>query len=370
MQEKTYRLQNPQAVPSPALIFYRDILLENTKKVIAMAGGAERLWPHVKTHKCQEMVKLQLAQGIRRFKCATFAEAEMTAQCGPDAILLAYPLVGPNIERFMQLVQAYSSVAFFAIGDDLVQLQLLSQAALRRGTKVRVLIDVNIGMNRTGVPVERADDFFRQASKLAGLLIQGLHCYDGQRGEEVSLRTQRVDESVAPIHQLQKAWQRDGLDCSVLVMGGSPSFPCHAAYEGAYLSPGTLFVMDAGYHKKFPDLSYEPGAALLTRVVSHPNEGLFTLDLGYKGIASDPEGVRGVLVGMENAESLFQSEEHWTFRMKAGQEGQRPPIGTVLYVIPTHICPTVALYPSLLVVQEGQVVDTWEVAARNRRLSI
>ena len=112
--------------------------------------------------------------------------------------------------------------------------------------------------------------------------------------------------------------------------------------------------------------SLVPAAALLTRVVSHPAPGVFTLDLGCKAIASDPAGPRGHLLGVPEAEPLFQSEEHWTWRMKPGASGTRPEIGQTLYVIPTHICPTTALYRAVKLAENGRASGEWIVAARNR----
>jgi D-serine deaminase-like pyridoxal phosphate-dependent protein len=370
MNADAYRLQNAEGIPSPALIFYKEIIQKNIQSAIKTAGGADRLWPHMKTHKCREIIKMQMEQGISRFKCATIAEAEMTAQCNPDAVLLAYPLVGPNIGRFLALTEKYPGVAFYAIGDDLNQLTLLSQAALAQDTQVSVLLDVNLGMNRTGASYDQADALYRKVAALEGLVLKGLHCYDGQRSEAYDIRVQKVEESLQPIHALVDGWRRDGLDADILVMGGTPSFPCHAAYEDVYLSPGTLIVMDAGYQKKYPELDYMPGAAVMTRVVSHPGDGIFTIDLGYKGISADPAGSRGVLLGAPDAEVLFQSEEHWTWQMKPGHEGERPPIGSVLYVLPTHICPTVALYAFALVAQSGRITGKWEIAGRDRCITV
>ena len=104
-------------------------------------------------------------------------------------------------------------------------------------------------------------------------------------------------------------------------------------------------------------------------MISNPCEGTFSLDLGYKGIAADPAGIRGQLLGIENYEEMFQSEEHWTFRMKSGHEDECPKVGEELFVIPTHICPTSALYPSVIVVANSEIVGEWEVTARNRKIT-
>lgn len=370
MQDNIYELHHTQDLISPVLIYYKDIIVENTKKAIVIAGGTWRLWPHVKSHKMAEMVKLQIGLGITRFKCATVAEAEMLAAVGAKDILLAYPLVGPNIMRYIRLAKAYPDSTFYAIGDDYAQIVQLADTAKAAEMCIPVLIDINVGMNRTGIVLDNVQALYEQCARLAGIKMVGMHCYDGNHNNsDFKLRNEAVAATDAQVEDIQVALRAKGIVCDLLVMGGTPSFPCHALNTKWYLSPGTAFVTDMGYHNNLPDLDFVPGAALFTRVISHPDKGLFTLDLGYKGIASDPVGVRGVIVGLENAAPLFQSEEHWVFTMDKGCKAAMPPIGTGLYIIPTHICPTSALYPSILVAQNGEIIDTWEVVARNRKLT-
>ena len=140
---------------------------------------------------------------------------------------------------------------------------------------------------------------------------------------------------------------------------------------GVFLSPGTMLVGDCGYASRFEDIGFIPGAAVMSRVISHPAPGLFTIDAGVKGIAADPAGVRGIIAGYEDeAEVVSQSEEHWVFKLKENSALNRPPLGTVLYVLPTHVCPTSALYPAAVAVKERKISGLWEVTARNRKLTI
>lgn len=365
-----YQFSGSEQCITPALVFYPDQILENTRRAIAMAGSAERLWPHMKTHKCPQVLKLLRELGISRCKCATIAEAEVAAQAGYSDILLAYPLIGPNIARFLSLQIAFPGQRFWAIGDDLGQLKDLGEASLATGIRTRLLIDADLGMHRTGVPLDGLEAFYRSAAKLPGLALCGLHCYDGHRTEaNLQERLQLAQPIREQIFALRDRLTADGFDCSVLIMGGTPSFPCYLPYPDVFLSPGTLFINDCGYGNTYRDLPFAPAAALLTRVVSCPQPGLFTLDLGYKGISPD-HAERGEIVGMEQiADPVAQSEEHWVFRMKPGYEGQCPKVGDELFVIPNHVCPTVALYPEALVVQSGRLTDCWPITARIRKLT-
>src|SRR5450432_1890683 len=102
-----YAIEDTSAIFSPGLLFYKDIIQRNIAECLRIAGNPERLRPHVKTHKTREIVKLQLAAGITKHKCATVAEAEMLASCGVPDVLIAYNLVGPNCARLAKLMAAY-----------------------------------------------------------------------------------------------------------------------------------------------------------------------------------------------------------------------------------------------------------------------
>ena len=371
LREETYRLRREEEMLSPQLMFYPEIIDRNIQRMIGLAGSAGRLWPHIKTHKCAAVVEMLMARGIRRFKAATIAEAEMCGRCGADAVILAYPLVGPNRDRFLRLTDAFPGTEFFAIGDDLGQVRLLGGMAATAGKTVPFLADINDGMNRTGVAAGKAEGFCRAAAELPGIRFRGLHVYDGQRHEaDPEERRKRVEEDLEAVNALRDALREDGIDAGIVVMGGTPSFPCHVKDPTVYCSPGTCVVQDRGYAESYPDLPFEIGAVLLTRVVSHPAERCFTLDLGAKAVATDPAIPRAVVIGYEEAETVMQSEEHWVLRLPAGCGKEVPALGRAMYAVPKHICPTSALYPSVPAIRDGEVVDEWEITARNRRLTI
>jgi D-serine deaminase-like pyridoxal phosphate-dependent protein len=368
--KETYIVNKAEKIASPSLLLYKKIIEENTKSIINQADGTHRLWPHVKSHKMKDFVALLQSFGITRFKCATIAEAEMLALQETKDILLAYSLVGPSIDRFVSLSFHYPNSNFWAIGDSLEMIEALGKRAFLEGLSVQFLIDVNMGMNRTGVNLEDLAAFYEKCATFKGICLKGLHCYDGNHHESsIEKRCGEVQKTDHVVFSIRDSLIQKGYDCSVLVMGGSPSFPCHAMQSDVFLSPGTIFIHDYGYEQSFPDFGYKYGATLLSRVISLPASGFFTLDLGYKAIASDPIGVRGKILNLDHAISVFQNEEHWVFKMEEGYENERPNIGDVLYVVPTHICPTSALYEYALIIENGEVVDRWEVTARNRTIT-
>ena len=290
INDNLYTFEGQQDIVSPQLVYYPAIIRENIRKMIDIAGGAARLWPHIKTHKMAEVVQMQIEAGIDRFKCATIAEAEMAAKAGAKHLTLAYPLVGPNIKRFAALQAAFPEVEFFAIGDDTEQIRKLGQTC-----KANVLMDVDMGQHRTGVPLDKVEAMYREWNTLPGIVMRGMHCYDGHRHEssvqEREVATAPVDKQIEEIKARLKA---DGICCEILIMGGTPSFPVHAEMTGEFLSPGTCVIQDAGYRNAYPDLKFTPAAALLTRVVSRPQPRHLHTGSGLQGRGHrSPAGARG-----------------------------------------------------------------------------
>lgn len=369
MRLDNYHLEHEDQIISPQIIYYKDEIIKNTKRCIELANGdVNRLWPHVKTHKTRELIEMQVSMGIKKFKCATISEAEVTAESGAKEILISYALVGPNINRFVNISKGMPGTVFWAMGDDIAQLQHLSDAAEKENIVIPTLVDLDVGQSRTGTPIETIVDFYKKASALPGLNMRGLHCYDGQNHQiGFEERKSACKEVVRKVEDVKSKIIAAGMICDTIIVGGTPSSPCYVDISDYYLSPGTIFVYDGRYAEDYPELQAYEAAAILTRVISHPTPLTFTLDLGTKGISCD-QHYRGKLIDIE-AESQFQHEEHWLWKMKEGFEHQRPAIGDVLYVIPAHVCPSTALYDSILVAEGGKITDKWQIAARKRKLT-
>jgi len=366
-----YCFSGQDDIVSPQLVVYPELIEENIRRMIRIAGSADRLAPHLKTHKMEAVTKLLLAQGISRCKCATIAEAEMACRAGMKIVVLAYPMVGPNITRFLALSAAYPDVRLYAIGDDDGQIRLLSDAAVQAGQCVKLLMDIDMGQHRTGVLPEAAVEKYMAWDALPGIMMSGMHCYDGHRHEKDALeRDAEVAKADEAVRLVKEEVQRRGADCSFIVYGGTPSFPCHQARTDGYLSPGTCVLHDAGYRDAYPDLEFVPAAVVLTRVVSRPTADTFTLDLGVKAVAADPAVPRAEIVGFEDAQTIMHNEEHLVLRVPADRTADIPPVGTVLFAIPTHICPTSALYPQAAVVESGRLTGWWPITARNRSIGV
>ena len=178
--------------------------------------------------------------GIFKFKCATISEAEMAARCGANDILLAMQPVGPNIERFFRLKQAFQNVNFSCIADSEQIIIQISDMACRYNIETHIWLDINVGMNRTGiVPGEEAIRLYKLTDSLPKLKAKGLHVYDGHIHEKVfSLRQKICNDSFAPVQKMRDDLKKAGFSQVNIVAGGSPTFPVHASRKDVEIKPG------------------------------------------------------------------------------------------------------------------------------------
>lgn len=157
-----YEIKNSQEVATPALLVYPERITHNIKRMIEIAGDVNRLRPHVKTYKNAQIIQMQQSFGIQKFKCATIAEAELLAQCEAVDVLIAMQLLGPHVDRFFELVKTYSGTKFSMLVDDLEHAKRLSEISCQKGVKISLWMDVNVGMNRTGIlPGKKAQELFK-----------------------------------------------------------------------------------------------------------------------------------------------------------------------------------------------------------------
>jgi len=244
-----FAVSNEAGLPTPALLLIRERIESNLQQMMAVAGGTQRLRPHVKTHKLGPLVQWQRALGITKFKCATLAEAEMLAQADAPDVLLAFPAVGTAAAQLVALATAFPNTTFSVAMDDLPACQHLGVCAARTGHSLGVWLDVDCGMGRTGVPPgPRAAALYAELSTTPGLRVRGLHAYDGHVHEsDPTVRQTQVETAFAPVQALRCALDQRGLAVPALVAGGSPTFAIHARSSDYECSPGTTVLWDFGY---------------------------------------------------------------------------------------------------------------------------
>jgi D-serine deaminase-like pyridoxal phosphate-dependent protein len=364
-----YQISNASEIPSPALLVYPDRIESNIKKIIQIAGGTDRLRPHVKTHKMSEIIRLQMNAGIHKFKCATISEAEMVARCGAPDILLAIQPVGPNIDRFFNLKKEFNGTKISCIADNEEVIIQLSDMARKTSLETHVWLDINNGMNRTGViPGEKAARLYKRIMDSPMLIAEGLHVYDGHIHEhDFTQRENICNDAYVPVIALIDELKREGIEPVNVVAGGTPTFPIHAARKDSDTSPGTLLLWDWGYSSSFADLNFLHAAVLLTRIISKPGKDLLCVDLGHKAVASEMPQPRIKILGIEKYVLTNHNEEHLVIRTPLADKYK---VGDVFYCVPYHICPTVDRHDMVYVVNKHTVTGTWNIEARKRMITL
>jgi D-serine deaminase-like pyridoxal phosphate-dependent protein len=364
-----YMIDDVDMIDSPALIVYPQQVQQNIETLISMIDDIQRLRTHAKTHKTREAAILQLQAGIRKFKCATIAEAETLAQAGAPDVLLAYQPVGPKQDRFFTLIDKYPDTIFSCLIDNIETATELSNHFLSNGKVLPVYIDLNVGQNRTGIIPGKALALYEATASLPGIELKGLHAYDGHvHHPDLAARKKIVDAGFTAVEALVAAITEKGFGAPILVAGGTPSFPMHAKRKTIECSPGTFIFWDQGYLNECSEQPFVPAALLLTRVVSLPDATKICVDLGHKSVSAENELLKRVyFLNAPELKPVGQSEEHLV--LEAGEDHQYK-VGDVLYGIPHHICPTVALYDRAITIENAVVSGEWKILARDRSIGI
>jgi D-threonine aldolase len=365
-----YLIKNIEEVDSPALIIYPDRVKENIHVLLSMIDDVKRLRPHVKTHKTKEATRLMMAAGIHKFKCATIAETEMLAlEKAPD-VLLAYQPIEAKLKRFITLIKKYSGTAFSCLVDNINTAESIAAAAVANEIEIPVYIDLNVGMNRTGItPGNKAAELYKKCAALKGIQPKGLHAYDGHiHTKDFQQRIQECNDAFKPVEELQQVLMNQGFAKPIIVAGGSPTFPIYAKRKDIECSPGTFIFWDKGYQQLLEEQYFIPAALVITRVISLPGETKLCLDLGHKSIAAENELNRRVwFINAPELKFISQSEEHLVVDATADHTYK---IGDVLYGMPIHICPTCALYERALTVENNIAAGEWKIIARDRKINV
>src|SRR6266576_3151085 len=363
-----YRVSDPERVLTPALTLYPDVIASNIRCTLdLLAGRADRWRAHIKTAKLNYTLSMLIDRGVRNLKCATTLELLQACQTGATDVLVAYPLMGANTLRVREIKNQHPRVRISVLAENEAQVHQW------RGTDIGIFLDINPGMNRTGI-----EQSSRQyAVKLARAIIQsalefrGLHYYDGQFGavaepERTKAAHAGYDQLLGLVHDLDSA----GVHVPEVVTAGTPTMPCSIAYPGFEkanflhgVSPGTVVYHDATNLTQFPtEYGYAPAALVIARVVSHPQRNIITCDAGHKAVSADAGVPTCVVVGHPELTPLSPSEEHLPFAVSEGPNS--PQVGDILYLIPRHVCPTVNNFDAALILHNGQVESVEEVSAR------
>jgi len=371
--EAPFRVAEASRMLTPALMIDRDRVHHNIATTLRLLGGDPNRWrPHVKTAKLGYVMRMLAEAGIHQFKCATSLELSVACQAGARDVLVAYPLTGANAGRVREISERHQSTAISVLVDN------ESQLAQWRGSSVSAFVDVNPGMNRTGVPEDQADAILRLAASIAscGLRFRGLHYYDGHLSKyAMAERCKQAHPGYDRLMCIVQMFATLGIEVTEVITAGTPAFPCSLSFPGFSkarflhrVSPRTVVYCDTTSLAQLPEYKYVPAAVVMTRVVSHPAPGMITCDAGHKTVSADAGVPTCVVLGHPELEPLAPSEEH--LPMRVADSAAVPAIGELLYLVPRHVCPTVNNFDDAVIVSDRKLIAVEPVSSRGRERPI
>jgi D-serine deaminase-like pyridoxal phosphate-dependent protein len=357
-------------VLTPALLLYPEIVASNIERTLELLGGDANRWRvHIKTAKLSYTLRMLVDHGIRNFKCATTLELLVACRSGAGDVLFAYPAVGASVRRVKEIADQFPGVRISVLAEN------NQQVGQWRDSRVGVFLDMNPGMDRTGIEQSRGDKVIELCRAIGdlGLEFRGLHYYDGQYGSlEQRERTAAAHAGYERLLKVVSEIERSGTGVPEVITAGTPTFPCSLAFEGFRgggfihrVSPGTVVYCDATSLAQLPsEYGYLPAVLVLTRVVSQPRAGIVTCDAGHKAVSADAGVPTCVVVGRSELTPLSPSEEHLPMALR--EEATGPQVGEALHLLPRHVCPTVNNFDCALLVRNSEVESVERVSARGR----
>jgi 3-hydroxy-D-aspartate aldolase len=358
-------------ITTPALVLRLELFERNLARMGAfLKPSGMSIRPHSKTHKCSEIAKRQIAAGALGVCCATLREADAMVAAGIAGVLITSPVVGAaKVERLARLNTAADGLMVVADNPDNVR--DLAHAARAAGGELTVLVDVDVGMQRTGVAtIAAAVELAKQIGTSNGLSFGGIQGYSGMvqhiedYGDRAATYGVHLDRFAATAAALKEA----GMAPAIVTGGGTGTIAIDAA-RGVINEhqAGSYAFMDVEYNlvEIVEDRGAPPFATALTMrntVVSANADGFVTIDGGFKCFATDgpfPELYDGAPDG---AKYSYFGDEHG--RIEFAHDGETLPVGSQVELVTPHCDPTVNLHDYIHAVRGDVIEDIWRIDAR------
>jgi len=347
-------------IPTPALVLNYDIMQKNIETMAKFAKENNvNHRPHVKTHKCPIIAHKQLKAGCSGITVAKVGEAEIFAQSGIDDIFIANQVIDPtHIDRLAKLSKYIKIRCAVDSNKNVIDLQRIAE---KNNTQLEVLLDVNLGLGRSGVesgePALKMANFIKNNKSLE---LVGLFGYEGHLtfyGDQIEIA---ANETYKKIVETRDLLNDNGFDINHISTSGSGSYMYAARYEGiTEIRPGTYIFSDE--HLKRINSNFEVAVTILGTIQNQTGKKEFTTDAGSKSIATG-DG-KPVFKEFPKAKIRVMNEEHTQFKA-IGAEGLE--IGKKIELIPAHICISINLYDYIHVVKNNEYIGKWKIYARGK----
>jgi D-serine deaminase-like pyridoxal phosphate-dependent protein len=350
---------------TPALCLDLPAFDSNIREAVATCRQHGVAWrPHAKCHKSPDVARRLLDAGAIGLTCAKLGEAEVFAAAGIYDLLIANMIVGKRkIERLVALCEKADPMVCL---DDLDQAEPISAAMHAVGLKVRVLIELDLGMNRAGVtPGKHAVELARRVVTLPGLQLAGIMGWEGHllTIEDASEKQGKIAAAIGELLHTRVLFEAAGLPCPIVSCGGTGSWPITAGQPGVTeVQAGGVIFMDEFYRRRCRVAPFHNALTLLVTVVSRPAPDRAIIDAGRKAMNIDLIPSR--VVGRDDITVERLSAEHG--QLKLAPSAQSLAIGDRLELIPGYSDLTTVLHNQFYVIQDGRLADIWRLTARGR----
>lgn len=347
---------------TPCLLLDLDKVERNLDRMAALfAGSKVRVRPHAKAHKHPGLALMQLQRGAIGICCAKLGEAEVMAAGGVSGLLVTTEVVGPT--KIARLIGVARQVEVMTVVDDLRAAERIAEAASAAGLRIKCLVDVNVGQERTGVePGEPTLELARAVDRLEGLAFVGLQGYEGHL-QHVYDEQQRREASASAMQLLDQTAElllEKGLEVEIVSTAGTGTCRFAAEWKNVTeVQPGSYIVMDSDY-RQVQGLGFENALTVLTSVASVNRKDAAIVDAGMKVLSTDSGNPRPKDV---DAEYVPMGDEHGKLVFSGGSPLG---LGDKVELIPSHCDTTVNLHDRYYVTGGGTVVAVWPIPARGR----
>ncbi len=351
---------------TPCLVLDRKKLVNNLATMQTRAAP-KQVRPHVKTHKCSTLAKLQIEAGCIGISAAKISEAEVLVEQKISGVLITSPVVATNkIARVMTILQKDPSLTLVVDSRDNVR--ELNDAAKRAGKTLNVLVDIDPGVNRTGVSYSDAVPFAAFVHNCSHLRLQGIQCYAGNL-QHITKHGERREKTLTAMQlaaEQFRAFHENRLPCHILTGSGTGTYEDDVEIaEVTEVQPGSYTVMDMEYNNIEAEYHYLNALTLLTTVISTNHASHVTVDAGTKALYLD-QHTNPKITSHPNLNYTWGGfgDEHG--KITTEKNGSLPSVKTVLELIVPHCDPTINLYDQFYITEDDQVVDTWPIDMRGK----
>lgn len=363
---KKYLGLHKSKLDTPCLVIDKKKLLSNLALMRDLAASKKvALRPHIKTHKCSQLAKLQLEYGAVGVCVAKVSEALVMAKAGINSILITSPLV--TGQKFVQLAKVMElSTDVSVVVDNWCNARMLDEFCHQQQLKLNILLDIDGGIGRTGAALDDAVDLAVKINSLENLEFIGIQCYAGHLQHIANLeeRRKQTHQILSAAGKIKERLLALGLNCHIQTGSGSGTFSLDAELDCiTEIQPGSYCVMDQEYAEiEYKESQFLPAMTMLSTVISTNQSDFVTIDAGTKALYKVATKPRIISHNCLNYDWDYFGDEHG--KVVAGDGGKLPELGEMLELVVAHCDPTINLFDHFYVTENDVVVDIWKIDAR------